>query len=107
LKISIARLRRDDLTRQFRYYLVALDQPVLAVRFKKAVWETATLLKRWPHIAPIYESRNSEYPSLRSWPAKGFEATRLYFRLQPEGIFVIRILHGKQNVRKILSRHKP
>jgi plasmid stabilization system protein ParE len=93
-------------TRQFRYYLVALNRPELALRFKQAVRETVALLKEWPQIAPVYESGNAQNLGLRSWTVARFEVIQLYFLVEPKTIRVIRILHGKQNVRKIVLRNR-
>jgi toxin ParE1/3/4 len=43
---------------------------------------------------------------LRSWPIKGFEATRIYY-IEADGVLlVLRILHGKRNVRRVLREGK-
>jgi plasmid stabilization system protein ParE len=104
LKITFSQTSRDDLTRQFRYYLLVLDRPDLANSFKGAVRKTVALLKEWPHIAPVYQSQKASRHEIRSWPVAGFEVIRVYFRLEGEKIFVIRILHGKRNVRMLLGR---
>ena len=40
----------------------------------------------------------------RSWPVAGFEAIRIYYLLDEDAIRVIRILHGKRDVKRILER---
>jgi hypothetical protein len=92
LKITYSRASCDDLTRQFRYYLVALNHPELAIRFKVAVRETATLLKEWPRIAPVYGEQKHSRHEIRSWPIAGFKMIRLYFRLEGDEILVTRYL---------------
>ena len=37
---------------------------------------------------------------------KGFEAIRIYYLEVPGRLRVVRILHGKRNVRRILNREK-
>ena len=41
---------------------------------------------------------------LRSWPVKGFETIRIYYLKLPGRLRVLRILHGKRDVRRILRR---
>ena len=38
------------------------------------------------------------------WPVAGFEAIRIYYLLDKDTIRVIRILHGKRDVKRILER---
>jgi hypothetical protein len=41
-----------------------------------------------------------------SWPVKGFEAIRIYYVEVPGCLRVVRILHGKRDVRRILEAEK-
>jgi len=43
---------------------------------------------------------------LRSWPVKGFEAIRIYYIEASGRLRVVRILHGKRNVRRTLRQEK-
>jgi plasmid stabilization system protein ParE len=103
VKVTYRQAARDDLIRQFRYYLVEQNLPEIALRFKSAVKRTVKALSQRPRIAPRYILRNTELKTLRSWPVAGFEALRLYFLLEHDTIRIIRILHGKRNVRAILQ----
>ena len=46
---------------------------------------------------------NPRLQNLRSWPVTGFEAIRIYYALEEDAIHVIRILHGKRDVRRLLQ----
>jgi toxin ParE1/3/4 len=107
VKITYRQVSRDDLTRQFRYYLVTLNQPQVALRFKEAVRKTSKAISVQPRIAPLTHLGNPQLQNLRSWPVAGFEAIRLYFLLDKDSMRVIRILHGKQDIRGILERERP
>ncbi len=37
------------------------------------------------------------------WPVVGFEATRIYYLLEKDTLNVIRILHGKRDVKRIVE----
>lgn len=63
--------------RQFRYYLIKEDLPAVAIRFRHAVRKTVKAISRQPTIAPPYTLR------------------------------MIRILHGKRDVKSILERERP
>ena len=47
-----------------------------------------------------------EYKAFGAWSVGGFEAVRVYYVVEDEVLRVIRILHGKRNVRRILEREK-
>lgn len=98
---------RDDVIRQFRYYLVALNLPELAIRFKEAVRKTALAIRERPNAGPPYRLRNPRLRNLRSWPVAGFPDIRFYFQVEDnDAIRVVRILHGKRDIQKILGRER-
>jgi toxin ParE1/3/4 len=78
--------------------------PRLALRFRDAVRHTVESLREHPLVGPRYRSRRPELQNLRSWPVAGFEAIRIYYLADTKVIHVIRILHGKRDVKHILER---
>jgi len=107
VKISYRQAASDDLVRQFRYYLVTLNLPKIAVRFQDAVRHTLQAVRERPRAGPLYRLRNLQLQDLRSWPVTGFEMIRIYYRSEADAVYVIRILHGKQDVRRILEHERP
>ena len=93
----------DDIVRQFRYYLLTAEAPEIALRFREAVRRTIQSLRQNPHVGPRYSSSNPRIQNLRSWPVAGFEAIRIYYALEEDAMHIIRILHGKRDVRRILQ----
>ena len=104
MKISYRQAASDNVVRQFRYYLVTLNLPDIAVRFRDAVRRTVESLREHPFVGPRYGSTSPQLQNLRSWPVAGFEAIRIYYLLDEDAIRVIRILHGKRDVKRILER---
>jgi len=104
VKISYRQAASDDVVRQFRYYLVTLNLPDIAVRFRDAVRRTVESLREHPFVGPRYGSSSPQLQNLRSWPVAGFEAIRIYYLLDEDAIRVIRILHRKRDVKRILER---
>jgi toxin ParE1/3/4 len=45
----------------------------------------------------------AEIPDLRQWRIKGFEDYLIFYRPVPDGVEIIRVLHGKRNIPTILS----
>jgi plasmid stabilization system protein ParE len=103
VRVSYRQSAADDIVRQFRYYLVAKDLPEVAVRFLEAVRRTVEQLRRHPHLGPRYHTANSQLQNLRSWPVTGFEAIRVYYVPDEEILRVVRILHGKRDVKRIIA----
>jgi len=104
VKVTYRRAASDDIARQFRYYLVTLNLPNVAVRFRTAVRQTLQWLQQHPLVGPRYRSSNPQLQTLRTWAVAGFEAIRIYYLLDEDTIRVIRILHGKRDVKPILER---
>ena len=104
MKVSYRQAASDDVVRQFRYYLVSLNLPEIAIRFQDAVRRTVESLREHPFVGPRYGSSSPQLQNLRSWPVAGFEAIRIYYLLDEDAIHIIRILHGKRDVKRILER---
>jgi toxin ParE1/3/4 len=103
VKVLYRQAASDDLVRQFRYYLLAIDIPDIALRFREAVGRTIESLRLHPLVGPRYSSSNPQLQNLRSWPVTGFEAIRIYYLSDEDSIHILRILHGKRDVKRILE----
>ena len=57
MKITYREASRDDVIRQYRYYLVTLELPEVAIRFMEAVKKTANAIREMPRAAPPYRLR--------------------------------------------------
>ena len=103
MKVLYRQTASDDIVRQFRYYLLTAEAPEIALRFREAVRRTIQSLSQNPNVGPRYSSGNPRLQNLRSWPVSGFEAIRIYYALDADAMHIIRILHGKRDVRRILG----
>ena len=95
---------RDDILRQFRYYLVEHDNPKVAERFLSAVRRTVQGIVRTPEGGAPKRLSREALRGLRSWPVKGFEDLRVYYLAQEGGVRVVRVLHGKRDINNILEK---
>lgn len=105
MKVLYRRASREDVIRQFRYYLVERDLPEVAVRFRDAVRQTVEFLRR-PMVGARYRLGGSQFHNLRSWPIVGFEAIRIFYVADSEALHVIRVLHGKRDLGRIFERER-
>jgi plasmid stabilization system protein ParE len=103
VKVSYRQAARDDVVRQFRYYLVALNLPDIAIRFQDAVRLTVRSLQLHPLVGPQLRSNNRQLRNVRTWPVAGFEAIRIYYLPEGDTLQVIRVLHGKRDLQRILK----
>jgi plasmid stabilization system protein ParE len=76
------------------------------VRFRSAVRSTVQSSLQHPFVGPCYRSSNPHLANLRAWPVAGFEAIRIYYVVDEDTLRVIRILHGKRDVKRILEREQ-
>jgi toxin ParE1/3/4 len=95
---------RDDITRQFRWYLVQQDAPDAAFRFVDAVEESVEQLLRTPNMGAPRELRNPALQGLRVWPVKEFDEFPIFYVVQADTLRVIRVLHGKRDIDRILKK---
>jgi toxin ParE1/3/4 len=104
VKIVYRQSASDDIVRQFRYYLLTADAPKVAIRFRESVRRTIQYLRQNPYVGPLYSLEGSAVANLRSWPVTGFEAVRIYYLAEADWVEIVRVLHGKRDVRTILEK---
>jgi len=95
---------QDDILRQFRWYLVEQDAAEAAFRFVEAVEASVEQLLRMPNIGAPREHRNPALKGLRLWPVKEFEDFLIFYVVVADTVRVIRILHGKRDIDRILKK---
>ena len=101
---SVIRPRaRDDIIRQFRWYLINQEAPEAALRFLEAVEVSVERLVRMPDMGAPKTLRNPALAGLRAWPVKGFEDIRIFYQVEGQTLRVLRILHGKRDIYRILE----
>ncbi len=104
MKHIIRSAARDDIIRQFRYYLVDQDKPEVAERFLGAVQRTIEEIVRTPNGGAPKRLSNEALRYLRSWPVQEFEDVRIYYLAQEGLVRVVRVLHGKRDINRILEK---
>jgi toxin ParE1/3/4 len=96
----------DDIIRQFRYYLVGQDRPQVASRFLEAVQRTIDDIIRMPNGGTPKILSNEALAYLRSWPVQEFEDIRIYYVAKEGLVRVLRVLHGKRDINRILEKER-
>lgn len=99
--ILISPLADRDIDEHFAY--IVEDSLDAAVRFFDATHETFEDLLAMPQIGRVYQFKNTELSGIRAWPVKGFPKYLIFYRPTQEGIVIVRLLHGAQDIESIFS----
>jgi plasmid stabilization system protein ParE len=97
---------REDIIRQFRWYLVERDASKSAFRFLEAVEKSVAHLLSMPHMGAPITLRNSTLEGLHSRRVEGFKDIRIYYLVQGAALKVVRVLHGKRDVVRVLESER-
>ncbi len=103
MKLVIRPAAREDILRQYRYYLIEQDAEAAAERFLDAVRAAVESVFRRPGVGTRKIFGNVALQGFRSWPVKGFPAIRIYYIASDEAVRVIRVLHGKRDIERLLK----
>jgi len=90
--ITITPAAEEDLINIWLY--IARDNEDAANRVYQAAENTFELLADSPHIGTPYHPRRTQLKGVRFFPIDKFHSYLIYYRDQPEGIEVIRVLHA-------------
>ena len=90
----------QDLDEQALYYLERAA-PKTAMRWSDQATATFEFLAGQPEIR--VQTPRLAFWGIRSWPVSGFERHEVFYRLTEEGIAVVRVLHGAQDLDAILG----
>lgn len=94
---------REDVLRQYSYYLIEKDAPRAAERFLEAVQTAVEALCRTPRAGSPRVLEDPALAGLRSWPVSGFPALRIYYTHGGDELRILRILHGKRDIKASLE----
>lgn len=106
MKQIILPAARDDILRQFRYYLIEQDSLKTANRFLEAVARAVEKILLTPNAGAPKLLSDPSLAGLRSWPVEEFEDIRIYDLAQRDEIRITRVSHGKRDITRILDREE-
>jgi len=91
-----------DLEEQSEY--IRQHRPRAALRFLSAAEAIFRQLASMPGIGERYETDNPLFQDLRCFPIPKFPSHIVYYKSFPDGIVVIRVLHGARDIDRILGQ---
>jgi toxin ParE1/3/4 len=90
-----------DLDEQARYYATATSAEV-GHRFLVAAHDTFALLATQPNMGWRSRLKRSELQHLRVFRVKGFEKMLILYLPLPNGVEILRVVHGSRNLQALL-----
>ena len=94
----------EDLVRHGEYY-VRQGSPETASRFLRAADAAFKLLAPMPEMGAPRAYPNRKLSGLRMWPIRGFPEHLIFYRPTQHGIEVVRVLHAKRDIERLLEEH--
>lgn len=76
----------------------------LCLRFMEAADSSFALLATEPEMGWHPRIRHASLKGVRMWRISGFEDMLVFYRPQPNGVDILRIVNGKRNLRKFLRQ---
>jgi len=100
-RIVIRPLADYDLDEHAEY--LARSNPAAARRFQTAADKAFKSLARIPGMGGLWECSDPKFADLRVWRIRGFKKYLIFYRPLADGIEVVRVLHGSQDIESILG----
>ena len=82
---------------------IAQDNRQAAIRFLNAAEATFKQLAKSPELGSLGEFQSPVLQGVRRWRVNRFTNYLIFYRQRPEGIEVIRVLHGARDIDAIFG----
>ena len=102
--VYVVRPKADKDLDDQAYYLATQAGPGLGHRFLLAAHETFGLLAAQSQIGWHPQLKHPDLASLRVFQVSGFEKMLVFYRPIPDGVEILRVVHGSRNLRTLLRR---
>jgi toxin ParE1/3/4 len=99
--IIITPAAESDLINIWLY--IARDNQDAADRVCQAAEGTFKTLVATPRMGALYRCKRSQLEGIRFFPVKKFQNYIIYYREQPKGIEIVRVLHAHMDKKKRLE----
>ncbi len=92
----------QDLRRHALFLAAAAGAPV-ATWFLESAEKAFAALAKMPGMGRVRRFAHAEVGELRSWAIPGFERYLIFYRALPDGIEVIRVIHGMRDLDRMFG----
>jgi toxin ParE1/3/4 len=100
----VVRPKADQDLDEQAYYLAAQASREVGHRFMLAAHQTFTLLATQPEMGWHCRLKSPQTASLRVFRVSGFERMLVLYRPLPDGVEILRVVHGSRNLQALLRR---
>jgi toxin ParE1/3/4 len=73
----------------------------VARRFLRACNVSFQALAQMPELGAERAFRNPCWSTVRAWPVKGFERYLIFYRPLPDGVEILRLIHGARDIESL------
>jgi toxin ParE1/3/4 len=84
-------------------YLQSQSGPERAIRFLRAAEATFQRLATLPNMGTAFDPGDPRFAGVRYCPVSRFKSYVVFYRPLPDGIEVLRVLHGSRDLEGILT----
>jgi toxin ParE1/3/4 len=101
-QVTQRQIARNDLIEHFIYLAenAGLD---IADRFLTNAETPFNLLAEQPKLGVALALRSSDLTGLRKWHVKDFEDVLIFYQPRPDGVVIVRVLHGTRDWWRLLK----
>jgi toxin ParE1/3/4 len=100
----LIRPKADQDLEDHAFYLAKKAESSVGHRFLVAAHETFSLLATKPRIGWRPRLRAPELKAVRVFRVSGFEKMVVLYQPKPEGVEIVRVVHGSRNLLALLRR---
>jgi len=93
---------RDDLPDLYSH--IAGDKPRAAERLLDAISDTFAQIAKHPESGMVYPTNNPRLKIVRMLPVKGFPNYLVFFRIDPDAVRILYVIHGARNLRQLFGK---
>lgn len=104
--VYVVRPKADHDLDEQAYYFAAKAGPELGHRFLLSAHETFSLLATQPEMGWHARLKNPLLASMRVFRVSGFEKMLVLYRPSPDGVEILRVIHGSRNIMALLRRER-
>jgi len=102
--VYVVRPKADQDLDDQAFYLATQAGHDFGHRFLLAAHETFGLLATQPQIGWHPRLKHPDLASLRVFQVSGFEKMLVFYRPRPDGVEILRVVHGSRNLQALFRR---
>jgi len=100
----VVRPKADEDLEEQAFYYAARETRELGHRFLVAAHETFALLATQPQMGWSARLKDARLQSARLFCVNGFERVLIIYHPRPDGVDILRVVHGSRNIDALLRR---